>query len=301
MLQPCNLVINKNSGSLKGIDEVTLREILEQSDLPLKVINIVSGSEIEGSIKSLAEDDTPLIIGGGDGTIKSAAEILMAKNKAFGILPLGTMNLLGNDLKIPAGLSESLKAYERGIKETSIDVASVNDNFFLCSAAVGIIPESSEFREKNRDQSNILLVPRLTKFIFDNIDRHEKRKLKLTVGSKKYSLKTPCVVVSNNRYGWRSEGIGPNFKRESVRNGILGVYSVAPKTIWQKLRLLFRINLGTWQRDPVINEKTGTRVIIDTKSHKELISLDGEVCHFETPLVFAVHPLALKLLLPPGQ
>jgi len=298
MLEKCNLIINKNAGSLKGVDEDTLQNLLEKSTFPIKKLKFVSGPEIEEVTKSFSYDDAPLFIGGGDGTIKGSARILMKANKAFGILPLGTMNLLSNDLEIPAGLSESLKAYEGGFREMSIDTASVNDHLFLCSAAIGVIPESSKFREKNRDQNNILLVPRLTKFVFDNMEQNKKRRMKLTVDSKKYSLKTPCIIVSNNQYGWRSEGIGPNFERESLCNGLLGVYIVAPMSTWHKLRLFFRINIGTWKRDPIVKEKTGNRVIVDTSNQKEMLSLDGEVCHFETPLAFKIHPLSLRLLLP---
>ncbi|MFT4164953.1 MAG: diacylglycerol kinase family protein [Microlunatus sp.] len=72
-----------------------------------------------------AEDGYDLIVAaGGDGTIRGVAGGLLGSGSRFGILPLGTGNLLARNLDIPLDLAGAVEVALRGI-DRAIDVGEV--------------------------------------------------------------------------------------------------------------------------------------------------------------------------------
>ena len=70
---------------------------LEALGEDLRFIDFLNGKQLAKALRR-ADENSKLLIGGGDGTIATAASILGARKIPFGILPLGTMNLFAKDL-----------------------------------------------------------------------------------------------------------------------------------------------------------------------------------------------------------
>src|SRR5439155_4246257 len=80
-----------------------------------------------------------LIVGGGDGTISSAASALAGTKTALGIMPLGTLNHFARDLGIPNTLDEAAKLIaSQTIRE--VDLGQMNDRIFINNSAIGLYP-----------------------------------------------------------------------------------------------------------------------------------------------------------------
>lgn len=293
-----NIVINAQAGTVYRLGSEALKEIITKSGLAVKSLQILSPKDFFKEIKEQASQDTPLLVGGGDGTIKSAAEILMQHNKPFGILPLGTMNLLAKDLEIPFEFEQAVNAYAGDTKDIKMDVGVVNDHFFLCCVGIGTMPETSEFREDNRQQYGAILLPRLTIFVLNQMDRLNHRTLKMTFDKKNKAIKTAALVISNNLYQPPDTLEDNNFIRPSLQDGKLGIYSAAPATLWDRVRLMFKLGFGNWRADPKMKEWSAQKLSLETDRQTELISLDGETHTLQTPLIFTVQPKALNLIIP---
>jgi diacylglycerol kinase (ATP) len=87
---------------------------------------------------------SPIIAAGGDGTISEVINGIVSGHDPgcssygpLGILPLGSSNDLARTLGIPIDPAGAAETIARG-KSTFIDLAKVNDRFFILNAAVGL-------------------------------------------------------------------------------------------------------------------------------------------------------------------
>jgi len=131
-----NILINGKAGTVLNLGHDSITAAIEASGMAVNELMFAEPAEMEAALDRFAQSPNPLLVGGGDGTLRSCADTLSRKNKAFGILPFGTMNLLAHDLGMNT-LDEALKAYAKGATQTRIDAGEVNGELFLCCASLG--------------------------------------------------------------------------------------------------------------------------------------------------------------------
>ena len=294
-----NIYINANAGTIQSLGHKGVKQLIKKSGLKTNILTILPPEKL---FDVLQKDDGehPLLIGGGDGTIRGAASIFQGRH-AFGILPLGTMNLLAKDMHIPVKLEQALNAYAQGTKTIAIDIAKANDEAFLCNAALGAIPESSVFRENNRQLSQPILLTRLTWFVMGRLDRSKQKYYRVTIDGKNLKLKSSSLVISNNKYDHGDKWNIESLKRSSLESGIMALYSATPSNLWEKIRLLTRLGVGGWRADPKINEWEGKTIEVQGNEKTKQIALDGETLPMKSPIKFTIHPKSLEILLPKRQ
>ena len=88
-----------------------------------------------------------VLVAGGDGTIASAASVLVLTSTALAVLPGGTLNHFARDQGIPTDLEEALQVAERG-RVARVNVGYVNDQLFLNTSSVGSYVRFVETRER---------------------------------------------------------------------------------------------------------------------------------------------------------
>ncbi len=292
-----HIVFNASAGAVLKAGQEAIEKSIEASGIAVASVHFLDGRKLIPKLRELKKTGEPILLGGGDGTLmRCAAEFLEGPGQ-LGLIPMGTMNLLANDLGLPLTIEDALKAYAEGARPRRIDVGEVNGKTFLCCAALGVIPETSAFREENRGQAEALLIPRLAMFFFKRIDRG-KRSFRVTLDGKKRTLRTAALIVSNNLLKEDNELLDPAFKKDSLRDGLLGVYTLNPQSGWDKLRMLFRLQFGNWKKDPVLAERVARVVEVRTHRAEEDVSLDGETQKLKTPLRFSVLNKALTILVP---
>ncbi|MXN93004.1 diacylglycerol kinase [Flavobacterium sp. Sd200] len=132
------LVINPISG---GNDKTDLadatRAYAAQHGVEL-VEYETTGKNDEENIRKLYRDHTPqrLLVAGGDGTIKMAAEAVEHQDVVIGVLPAGSANGLSVDLELPDDMEEILKiAFHNHYME--MDMVCINDKKSLHLSDIG--------------------------------------------------------------------------------------------------------------------------------------------------------------------
>ncbi len=293
-IQPYTLVFNARAGTVLKLGEDTIKALIEKAQIPVDEVLFLPPEEINDALCALHTKGSRVILGGGDGTILKAVDAMLDNPAPIGFLPLGTMNLLVQDLGIPLDLEKALTAYARGTHETAIDIAEVNGHPFLCAAGIGVMPEASEFRETLRDMPGMFVIPRMSMFVFNQLNHMNRRRFRISVNQRNKKLRTTSIVVSNNRFS-KEEG---GFKKESLQDGVLEIYSATPKTVWERLRFLIKLSAGIWKSDPVMRRWLAHEAAIHSYQREELISLDGETISVKTPLYFKIRPLAFNVLVP---
>ncbi len=278
-----------------------IESLISQSGIRLESFYILPADQLFEKLEELDAETSHILVGGGDGTITQAAKTLGAKDLAFGILPMGTMNLLAKDLNIPLALEDSIAAYAAGSRTATIDKAYVNNKMFLCSAALGVIPEAADYREDHRKDTDSIVVPRMTLFVLDKMDRSKNKNYKLTIDGKSHQTSTSIFVVSNNLFAPSDNLLAPSMKRQSLSGNALGAYCASPASFWDKIRLLSKFQIGGWRNDPVVREWKGQTMSVHSNQNEERVSLDGETLTLKTPLNFWINPKSLKLLVPKSE
>lgn len=296
-----HILINAQAGTTLQHGQDAIRTMIKESGLPTSHLAFLETPDLLNQVKNYTGDDI-LLIGGGDGTLRSCAALMLNhKNPpGFGILPFGTMNLMAGDIGIPNTIQSAIQAYTKELEEISIDVGIINGEAFLCNAALGTIPESSVVREEHRDENPAILTTKLMFFVLEQMDRSHHRKIKMKIDNNSvHKFSSASLVIANNEYE-QSENwtIAPTFSRISLTDGTLGVYSLKTTNLWDKLRFLFRLRWGGWLKDPRIERWSGREIEVLTDNEEELLSLDGEPMRFKTPLKFSILPQRLNLVAP---
>jgi diacylglycerol kinase family enzyme len=294
--QNFNILINVKSGTVLNMGVEAVEAAIEASGIPVVELCMSEPEDMHANLERLADAPDPIIVGGGDGTIRETAKFMAGKRNAFGILPFGTMNLLAADLGFTS-LQDALSAYTRGAQATAVDAGYVNGEIFLCCASIGTMPQASVYREKTREQGAMLLIPRMFMFVLENLDRNKSQKVVMDIDGKMHRFRSPAVVISDNRFA-DTEFTENNFKRVSLTGGELAAYVATTKTRTSHLRFLTRLLIGHWLRDPDVKEMTGRKITVWTKRKNELVSIDGEVVKLPTPLAFTLKPQSVNLLVP---
>lgn len=293
------ILINKNSGTVLRLGEEKVTAMLtERLGDRMVSLELLETEQIRTTLKKLAlEKPAGVLVGGGDGTAMCAAEILGPAKVPFAVLPLGTMNLLAQDLGSAATFEQTIQRFDRLVND-DIDVGLCNGRMFLCSAVIGFVPESAIVREELREAASIETMARFIDTIRRGLGGEIRHKLYLQrrEGEETHALDTTSLIISNNAFIKTPSSGAERFLRKDLSAGKLGVYSAAPKDIMDGLKIALALWQGDWQEQESIMSFQTPELIVDTKEAKVLVSLDGEPAEMKTPLRFSVSPRSLSVM-----
>lgn len=292
-----NIYINQNAGTYQDIGSDGFQELLAESDIKIEACHVLPPQELFDQLSN-EDGSIPILIGGGDGTIRSATQILGQKDIPFGIIPFGTMNLLARDLDIPLQVKDALTIYGKDSKEIKIDIGYANDHHFLCNASIGVVPATAEFREELRDHNEPFLIPKLAHYVVDHLDARYRRKYKILINGDMIKVRTASLVIASNAYDHTRNWLETSLKRAFVDKGILTVYTAQPSNFWERLRLVLKLGAGGWQNDPMIKSWKGLSMIVHGRKPHEKVSVDGEIMTLDMPIKFEIKQKALSVLVP---
>jgi diacylglycerol kinase family enzyme len=111
-------------------------------------------------------------------------------------------------------------------------------------------------------------------------------------------VKTPFIFVGNNEYQIDLFNLGTRKKLDA---GILELYFPNTTGWFSVIRFAFAalFNKLNQTRDFTVLKTNKITITLKRKRRKKIeVSLDGEVFHFEPPLIYKIHPKALKVIVP---
>lgn len=294
------MIINSRSGTSLNQDVQSLtgqlKQTLQQAGWRIEAQILAPEDLKSGLHEAMADPNTDcVIVGGGDGTVKTAAELSLKQNKPIGIIPLGTLNRMARDLQLPVAPVEAAQALSTG-KLVRVDCAYANDELFLCNCLLGLPPRLATGRQRLRGKSfrqrlvgyttllsRIAAARRKLTFIIDD-HKHTKKRVRAL-----------SVVVSNNSYKNDPDLF---LKRSALDTGLLGVYLSKHRNGLGLFAAYFKACLGLWHGDKAIDHMTAKTVQIDSSKRYLLASLDGEVKLLATPARFKIIQKSLSVIVP---
>ncbi len=235
-----------------------------------------------------------LIVGGGDGTIRSAANILTHSEIALGILPLGTLNRLARNLDIPLRLEDAARAIRKS-ERGYIDVGEVNGRLFLCNSLMGLPLQVAQHRKELRGAPISHRLTGYTAMLGRILTAKNKIKLRLDDGYHVRRISADAIAVSNNAY---DETPSLMLKKSSVSSGELVIYVTHHATGRERLVAIGRALVGRWRDDPKVEQLNLKSATLDIADNKIEVTNDGEIEELSTPLYYKIHDRALLVLKP---
>lgn len=296
---PYYVILNANAGTANaiGITAETLQEMFAANGITAIVDADTEAGMAVRTERALASGAETIVAAGGDGTITALAAALVGTDRQLAILPLGTVNALAKDLHVPLDLPSAVAALRTG-ETRRIDVGEVNGRIFLHKVVVGLIPGMAAGREKIRGRYDVAAKIGFLRYFFRRLARAKRMAVAIeTDNGTRRVERVQALAVASNAY---DEGLGQFFSRQSLDRGTLTLYVLSHFTLGDFLRLTTGMLMGHWRDDEALSTESVKAVTITT--HKSLLKVmfDGEVETLQTPLQFAIRPLALTVLVPPA-
>ncbi len=289
------VVINQKAGTALG-DERTVRDHFTAVGWPV-VVYFTRPQHLRETLLQLVDKGMKtIIVGGGDGSLSSAAATLAHKGVVLGVLPMGTFNFFANDINMPADLTQAVRTL-REAKPQWIDLGQLNDRIFLNKASIGLHPFAIETRRAYQKKWGLSKRIAISLALMSSVWHSPNLRLTLDSEHLKRNLQTPFLVVGNNEF---ETGLDKMLNRDRFDAGCLGLYYAHKISRFTLLRIGLQA-FFRWKLKHITELETLTtqQVEIHLKKKRLRVAVDGEVLEFQTPLRFQILPKALQVLLPP--
>lgn len=295
MAAPLPVLINRSGGTAAALGErleETVRAAFAERGREIE-LELLDGSEMaEGIRRHLAA--SIIAVGGGDGTLGAAAQILSGTRTALAILPLGTRNHLARQLGVPLDLTKAAQIAATG-ERRRMDLGRAGRRIFVNNASVGLYPELVTQRDKRRGPKWLGTIPAAWQVLRTMRPHHYC----LRVDGRPHEVRTPLLFVGNNRY---SLDIGSLGERESLGDGELSlcaIYADGPVQLtWFALKVLAGVSSPDADFENLGEARSITIEDAGGKDGEICVALDGEVVRMTLPLQLDILPSALGVVAP---
>ena len=284
------VVLNDSSGkgdcapAAKRLDE-----IFAAAGREARITVAHSGDEIRAAMQRARDEGCEtLVAGGGDGTINTAAQVLIGSDIRLGVLPMGTLNHFAKDLGIPLELDAAAQVVLDG-RLCRVDVGEVNDHVFLNNSSLGVYPAIVRLRERYQESGLGKWVAALWASLIV-LRRSPFLAVRIITEGEATVRRTPFVFVGNNEY--RMVGLQAG-SRGSLKSGHLAVYVVHAERRLELLRLAGQVLLRGVDQVRELDLLTVDETTIETRRPRIQVALDGEVVSLSSPLTYRIRPSAL--------
>ena len=246
---------------------------------------------LRAAIRRVAGSVDLVVLGGGDGTMNSAAPALIETGLPLGLLPLGTANDLARTLGIPLELEEAVRVVIEGVPRR-IDLGEVNGHPFFNVASIGLsVAVTRELTGEVKRRWGRLGYALAT---LRALWKMRPFRAEIQHDGEAHRVRTLQVAVGNGRFYGGGMTID---ETAAIDDGQLNLYSLEFEGIW-KLAMIYPAfrsgRHGLWQE---VRTASFQEVEIRTRRPRP-VNTDGELTT-RTPARFRVLRGAVSVLVPP--
>jgi diacylglycerol kinase family enzyme len=261
-------------------------------------LGFFSGTELRGAAEEALQKVREkkldaLMVGGGDGSIRTVASVLAGTGVPLGILPLGTLNHFARDLGLPFEPRQAVAVLASG-EVRSVDLGTMNGEVFLNNSSIGIYPFLVLERERRRHRQHLSKWVAMLLALPHVLRNLPLSRLRVSVGNLAEACRSPLVFIGNNEYQLALTALG---RRERLDGGELSIYVAKAKSdvalFWIACRVILGFSPAHGMR--IVKGKTAD---IESHRHHLLVACDGEVERLRPPLHYEIRSRALRVFAP---
>ncbi|MFV0494912.1 bifunctional phosphatase PAP2/diacylglycerol kinase family protein [Mycobacterium sp.] len=279
------LVVNPASGSGTGT------RVVEQVRVELpeaRIVELAPGDDPAAVLREAAEGAEVLAVGGGDGTVATAAGVAVDAGLPLAVFAAGTFNHFAKDIgcdtvaKTVAAIRDGSAAY--------VDLVCLNDSQIVVNtASIGAYPLFVRRRE--------LLEKRIGKPLaaLYSMLRTLRTEPSVRIHYDNTTLATSLFFVGNSQY--LPSGFAPAL-RPRVDDGLIDVRILETGRRLARTRILFSLALGQLPRCALYHEMQVPRFSFTAVDGPTVIAHDGEVGKVYSEAVFEAKYRVLPVFRP---
>jgi diacylglycerol kinase family enzyme len=279
------LVINPASGSGTGarvVDEV--RAALPRAE----IVEVGEGDDLKEVLQEVAGRAEVLAVGGGDGTVASAAAIAISAGVPLAVFPGGTFNHFARDIGCDS-VARTVDAIRNGTV-SCVDLVCLNDEqMVINTASIGAYPLFVRTREKLEHKIGKPLASLYAMF------HTLRRGVPVRIKYDNETLQTSLFFLGNSTY--LPSGFAPS-QRHQMDDGLLDVRILETGRRLSRLRILTALTLGRLERSPLYHEMRVPQFSFTAVDGPTVLAYDGELGTECTEASFSVLYRALPVFRP---
>ncbi len=235
-----------------------------------------------------------VIVAGGDGTVNEAITGLQQGGMLpVAILPVGTTNLLVQELGIPKALPKAVAMIEKGVVRP-IDVGRITTHgrYMLAAAVIGY--GSRIFVDARQEFKSFFGYPAYVLAALKNIIRVPTAHFRCTLDGEERIFEAQMVLVANTNFATlRPLNLGPTVR---IDDGVLDVVVFSHANFLATAELVANVVLQPGKPKPHVLSFTARHVTVET-SPTLPVSIDGELVE-SAPMDIRVVPNAVSIIVP---
>lgn len=311
-----DFIINRLSGTVMKLGEPAIEAGLKESfGERVGDIRFIDGKEITSSVQQWvaqnAGSERVMVIGGGDGTVLTAAEQIMGRSDVFlGVLPLGTHNLFARQLGFSSDFKKAAGQFNDSYA-ANVDVGSINGKYFLC----GVMLDKNtvnfyDAREDLRKGANMTAAKKLLSMAAGVSFGRQRT---LNAGDKALSgrvffvmnnvLKPRALNAPQDNPSKIKSAIENLLAKDSHDDGLLALYALKGGAL-STFGMVPAAVKGKWDQHGSVTVHTASEMVItDGKGvagAETTVVLDGELTKTNFPLNIKMIPAGLRVFRPKG-
>jgi len=291
------VVYNQKAGAADSSDAPSkdaLRAAFSKAGVAADIRPVKSEGVATALRQAIKERPDVLYAAGGDGTISTAAGLVADTPLTLGVLPLGTLNHFARDLGIPANWQEAVEALARGRTEC-VDIAEVNGHVFINNCSLGSYAEAVRRRDSLRQEKGHGKWPAMFMASWTVFRELRRARLQITTPETTLTLRTPFVLVANNRY---TGSVLAYSLRPKLNEGRLWLYTTRAHRHDALIRLAWQSLTRRIDAADELEVHATTSATIAVRKGSVPVAADGEIINVNAPLRFRIRPGALRVLVP---
>lgn len=289
------LIINPKSGVEKHKDFVVEAAAArcDKSGLCLDVeFTSGPGDAFRLARKAAEEGVAHVIVAGGDGTIRDAANGLWASQSILGIVPLGSGNGLARSMSVSQVVEKALDIAVEGHFAT-IDRGMANESSFYSAFGIGVDADVSYRFSKDKRRGRTTYIKHAIKELFSC----RPRKFHLTMGQNEIKTEAMLIAVCNCQQYGNNAYIAP---KADPTDGKLDITVIHSGNFISKMIAGIDLFSGTLDKNVLVENFRAPAVdIVEEEAEGNVIThLDGEPMEMSPRVSIRCEEAGLRVAVP---
>lgn len=271
-----------------------IHQIMEEHQIPFEIYETTGKEDIPDVVKKAINNGFERFVAvGGDGTISGVASGLVQTGLPMVIIPMGTVNALARELKIPLGLDDAewwLSDHDMKV----IDVVEAREHFYLLNISIGTSARIMKAAKREDIHRFGVLV-----FIWEALKRYASipvYRFRLVIDGRSVYSRASEIFIANSGLLLGIKTLQLDEKA-GLDSGKLSICTAHLRTVFDYVRIAMKMLFQSSEDIEEFNCVGASREVTIDANRPVPVQGDGELIG-NTPITVTLVPRALHIVCP---